>query len=192
MEGNPPLPVPFGPGNLRPPQPPRDHDLHPLRPQPHGGLDRPFHGSTEGHPPLQLGRRGLRYQLRVGLRLPDFGDVELKLLIGHGRKLLANLVDLGTFSADDDAGARGSNDDAELICFALKLDAGDAGVVQSLLEVPTDLEVFVELICIRPGREPPRFPGLDVPQSKSLGMDFLSHVSPPIYEAGRSSSTMVI
>jgi hypothetical protein len=80
---------------------------------------------------------------------------------------LANLVDLGTFSADDDAGARGSNDDAELIGFALKLDAGDAGVVQSLLEVPTDLEVFVELIRIRPRREPPRFPGLDVPTAIS-------------------------
>src|SRR5690606_3405322 len=91
-------------GHLGPAQPATA--LHPdaldLR-RAHGRLDGLAHRAPEGHAVGQLLGHALRDQLRVGLGVLDFEDVELDLLAGQLLQRTANAVRLSTTTADHDA-----------------------------------------------------------------------------------------
>ena len=62
-------------------------------------------------------------------------DVQEDLVLGERLDVLLELLDAGAALADDDAGTRGVDVDLRLVGGALDLDAGDAGVLELLLDV---------------------------------------------------------
>jgi hypothetical protein len=81
------------------------------------------HRATERHAVAQLLGDALGDQLRVGLGVLDLEDVQLDLLAGELLEVGADAVGLGAAAADDDAGTRGVDVDADAVTGALDLDA---------------------------------------------------------------------
>ena len=63
-----------------------------------------------------------------------------------------------------------------LVGGALNLDLGDAGVLELLLQLSAQLDVFVQQLRVVLVREPARKPGLVETQPESEGMYFLTHL----------------
>ena len=72
----------------------------------------------------QLLGDALRDELRVDLGVLDLEDVQLHLLAGELLEVAADAVGLGAAAADDDAGTRGVDVDADPVTGALDLDLG--------------------------------------------------------------------
>jgi hypothetical protein len=162
-----------------PGQPSGAGHLDPLGAEAHGGLDGLLHGATEGHAPLQLLGDLLGHQLRVGFGLAHLFDIEPDLFLGHLAQLGAELLDLGTLLADDDARPGGVNNDADLICLPLDLDPGHARMLQAPLDVAPQPQILVQRVGVALAGVPARAPRLDHAQPKSQGVRLLSHAVLP-------------
>src|SRR5215813_8663756 len=84
------------------------------------------HGATEADALLKLQRDVLGYQLCIELWLVYFENVDVHVAAGALLDLLLQLVDLSALAADDDAGTRGADDDAQLVAGTLDLNRADA------------------------------------------------------------------
>lgn len=71
MQRDPPLPRPFGAGNLGPVQTPGNLDFDPLYTCPLGPLDHLAHDAAKGNPPFQLLGNVFRQQGRLGIGTGD-------------------------------------------------------------------------------------------------------------------------
>ena len=58
------------------------------------------------------------------------------------------LVDLGAFASDDDARARGLDDDAQLIARTLDLDRAHARRLQLVLELRLEFHIFKQQLVV--------------------------------------------
>src|SRR5204863_2301625 len=121
----------------------------------HGGLHGLAHGPPEGHPAGQLLGHALRHQLRVGLGVLHLEDVELYLLAGQLLQVAADPVRLGAAAADDDAGPRRVDVDADAVAGALDLHAGDARPLHALGHHLADGHVFLDVVLVQLVRVPP-------------------------------------
>src|SRR5690606_30296563 len=65
VKGNPPLAIPLGTGDLRPPETAGAGDPDSLRAEAHRGLHGPLHGAAKGDPTLELLRDVLGHELGV-------------------------------------------------------------------------------------------------------------------------------
>src|SRR5205085_4474121 len=120
------LQVPLAAGDLGAVQAARHTHLDALRPEALGVLDRAPHGAAKGDALFELLGDLLGLQLRVQLRLVNLLDVDVDLAARALFDLLLELIDLRALAPDDDAGARGVDDDLQLVGGALDIDAGDA------------------------------------------------------------------
>ena len=59
-------------------------------------------------------------------------------------RVLLQLLDLGALAADDDAGARGADGDAQLVAGAIDFDRADAGRLQPLAQAFLQFEIFLQ------------------------------------------------
>ena len=73
-------------------------------------------------------------ELGVGLGLADLLDVQEDLVLRERLNFLLQLLDAGAALADDDARTRGVDVDLRLVRGALDVDAGDARVLELLLD----------------------------------------------------------
>src|SRR5262249_19647433 len=90
-------------------------------------------------------------------------------------ELGAELLHASAALADDDARARGLDDDLGLVGRALDLDARDARVRVVVADVLTKLEVFVEPLRVVLVFVPLGVPGLDDPEAEPVRMRLLTH-----------------
>src|SRR5258706_2561791 len=172
--------VPRGASDLRHVQAAGDPHLDPARAEAKGRVHRLPHGATEGDPLFELQGHRLRDELGVELGLQDLLDVDEDLLAGLLLDLLLELVDLLPLAPDDDAGARGEDADLELVGGPLDLDPRHPRVVEALLQVLLEADVFMEEVRVLLLRVPAAPPGLVVPQPEPNGMDFLTHLALPL------------
>jgi hypothetical protein len=113
----------------------------------HGGLQGALHGAAEGNPALKLDGDLLGNELGVEFRLADFDDVDFDLgTFADVADFLGHHFDFLALAADDQAGAGGVKGDADAVPSTLDDDTGEAGVLELVLEVAADREVFVQLV----------------------------------------------
>src|SRR3569833_1461026 len=126
----------------------RHTHLHAQGATAHGAHHGALHGAAEHHALLDLLRDAVRDQLRVELRLADLADVEAHVVDGHAeqlRRLLAQLLDVLTLLADDDAGARGLDGDVHLLRGTLDRHAADRSVLETRRQELAHAEVRVHV-----------------------------------------------
>src|SRR5690606_37411555 len=82
-----------------------------LDPELHRGLDGLLHGAAERDAALELRRDALGHQLGVRLGLADLLDVHEELVLGELLKVGLQLLHASAALTDDDARARGEDDD---------------------------------------------------------------------------------
>src|SRR5205823_1249523 len=78
-------------------------------------IDGLAHGTAKRHAFFELQSDRFRYELGVEFGLVNLLDVDEHFALGLFRKVLFELFDLGAFTADDDAGTRCADSDAQLV-----------------------------------------------------------------------------
>ena len=92
-------------------------DLDPQAAVVHRELHRALHGAAVGDAAFELHGDVRRHQGGVEVRLLHLGDLDVDLLLGELRQHFAQLVDVLALAADDQAGARGLDRDADSYNF---------------------------------------------------------------------------
>src|SRR2546423_12476443 len=85
------------------------------------------------------------------------------------------LVYLRPFAPDDDAGARGVDDELEAVGRALNVNVRDARASETALHVALQPEVFQKEVAVLFFRKPVRMPVLVVAEAEAVRMNFLNH-----------------
>ena len=147
---------------------------------PHGTAHGVLHGTAVADTALQLLGDVLSHQLGGGIHALDLNDVEGHALADHLLHLKADTLDLGAALADDHAGLGAVEVDADLGVVTLDLDLGDAGGIESLLQILTDLEVLHQQIAhLLVLGVPAGIPVLDDADPEAMRIYFLSHITWP-------------
>src|SRR5262245_25123904 len=175
VQGHAPLTIGLETGHLRAAEATRAVHTDALCARAHRRRDRLLHRAPERHALLELLGDVLGDELRVQVGALDLLDVQLHLLLRELLHLLGELVDLLALAADHQARARGLDADRDLLALALDRDARDAGLVETLLEVPLDEQVLFQHVRVPALREPARVPGLHDAEPQPDRIGFLSH-----------------
>src|ERR1700732_1909753 len=142
------------------------------------GVHRFTHRAAKRHALLEPQRDRFGDELRIELRAMHFLNVDVHFELRAFLHFLLELVDFRALAADDDAGTRGVNSYDQLIGGTLDIDRADAGALEALLQLATQLHVFVQQVGIVTIGVPARLPGLVVAEAESIRMCFLSHSYP--------------
>src|SRR5574343_1135940 len=176
VQGHTTFAVPFGTGNFSAIQTTRAHDLDALGTQTHGVLHRTLHGAAEHDPLDELLGDGVSDQLSIHFRLANFFDVHMH---GHAHDALQislQLFDVLALLADHNTRTGAENGDAGVLCRTLDDNTAHGGVCQLLLQMSTDLEVFVQHLGeVGASGKPAGAPVTSNRQTEAGRMDFLSH-----------------
>jgi hypothetical protein len=155
------------------------HDLDALRTQAHGVLHRALHGAAEHDALLELLRDRLGDQLRIDLGLAHLFDVHRHRHAQAARQFSLEVLDVLALLADHHARARRVDGDARVLGRALDQDARHRGVLQTLLQELTHLQIFGQHGGeVAAAGIPARRPGARDGQTKAGRMDLLSHGVP--------------
>src|SRR5215467_11278984 len=149
-----PVQGPFGAGDLGAVQTARDADLDAERAEALRLIDGLAHGAAKRDALLQLLRDLLGLELGVQLGLLDLADVDQDFAARAPADLLFQLVDLGALAPDDDARARGVDDDPQPVRRAIDLDLRNARAGEAGLQLPLQVEVFDKQLAEIALREP--------------------------------------
>src|SRR5262249_32195723 len=144
----------FGARDLRAVQTPRDAHLDAERAEALRLVDGLARGSAKRDAFLQLLRDLFGLELGVQLGLLKFANVDQDLAAGAPDELLLQLVDLGAFPPDEDAGTRGVDDDSQPVRRAVNLDLRNARAGEAGLQLSLQIEVFDEQLAEIALREP--------------------------------------
>ena len=136
---------------------------------PHGVLHRAFHGAPERDAAFKLLANAFGHQLRVKLGLADLDNVQMQLAVGHGRQLLAQLLDVGAFFADDHAGARGVHRNAALAVRAFDDHPADTGLLAFAFYEGAHFDIFKQQIA--------EFLAFGVPAAVPRAVDLQAHAN---------------
>src|SRR6185503_7396489 len=175
VQGHAPLAVRLEPSHLRAAEATRAVDTDALRARAHRRRDRLLHRAAERHALLELLGDVLGHELGVEVGALDLLDVQLHLLLGELLHLFGELVDLLSLAPDHQARTRGLDADRDLLALAFDRDAGDAGLIQALLQIALDQEVLLQHLGVPALGEPARVPGLHDAEPKADRIGFLSH-----------------
>ncbi len=91
---------------------------------------------------------------------------------------MLQLFDLRALAADDDAGARSADGDAQLVARAIDFNRAHAGRLQLLAQAFLQLQIFLQQLGVALLGEPARAPRLVEAQPESVRMNFLTHLCP--------------
>src|SRR5277367_6899311 len=144
VQRHPALALPLAASDVGAAKAARALDLDALGAERHGHLDRLLHCAAESDAALQLEGNVLGHELGLDLGLLDLLDVQEDLLAGQLHELGLDVLDLLALAADDDAGARGVDLDADAVGRALDEDARHGGLLQLLHERRADKLVLEE------------------------------------------------
>src|SRR5215813_1009980 len=172
------LAIPFHARDLRAAEPPRAIDADTAGAEPHRRLHGALHGAAEGHAALKLLRDRFGDQLGIELRLADLDDVDHDVGFRKLGDLLAQLLDVGAFLADDDARPRGLNGDAALLMRPLDHDLRHRRLLEVLHQFFADLHVLVQQLPVLVlAGVPARVPGAVDAEPQADWIDLLTHRS---------------
>jgi hypothetical protein len=141
----------------------------------HRRLHALAHGAPERHAAAELLGDALGDELGVGLGVLDLEDVQLHLLAGELLEVAADAVGLGAAAADDDAGARGVDVDADAVTRALDLHAADAGALHALGHHPADGDVFLDVVLVQLVGVPTALEVRGDTEAEPMRVDLLAH-----------------
>src|SRR5215475_5472426 len=131
------------------------------------------------HAALELLRDRFGDELGIELRLADLDDVDDDVGLRELGDLLAKLLDVGAFLADDDARPRGLNGDAALLVRPLDHDLRHRRLLEILHQLLADLHVLVQQLAILVlARVPARIPGAVDAEAQADWIDLLTHWLP--------------
>ena len=119
------LTIPLAACNLGSIQATRTHDLDALGTEAHSVLHRALHSASEHDAFLELLGNRICNQLRIGLRLADFFDIDMNLNAQNFLQADLQLFDILTFLADHHARASGIHSDAGILGGSLDHDAAN-------------------------------------------------------------------
>src|SRR5690606_22942577 len=179
VAGHAALAVALGAGPLGAAEAARALHLDALGPGLERVLEGALHGPPEGDAGGELVGDALRDEGGVELGLLDLLDVELDLgVAGDLGQPAPEAVGLAPPAADDDAGARGVDVDAQPVPGALDLDPADGRVRQLGHQVVPDLPVLDDVVRVLVAiGEPAGLPlGRDA-EPEAVGVDLLPHDS---------------
>src|SRR5262245_54298227 len=172
------LAVPLDAGNFRTAEAARAVDADAEGTQTQGGLHGALHGATEGDPTLKLLGNGLGHQGGIDLRLSHLDDIEMHLGRGQLCQLAAQLLDIGTFLADQHARPRRVHRHPAFLVRALDHNAGDAGLAALLQDVVANVHILVQqLAVLAPAGEPATVPGAIDADPETDRIDLVTHYS---------------
>ena len=144
----------------------------------HGAAHGVLHRTAEADALLKLLRDVLGNQLSVRVGRADLDDGESHRLADELFHFLAILLDRFAALADHDAGSGAVNVDADLGGIALDLNGGDAGGIEGLLEILTNLVVFNDQIAdLFFSGVPSGIPVFNNADAQAVRIYFLSHNS---------------
>ena len=168
--------IPLHPRDLGAAQTSAAVDANALRAEPHGRLHGTLHHATEGHAPLELLRNIFGNKLGIDFRLADFDNVQMHFVVGEALHVVLQFLDVGALLSNHDAGPRGVDCNAALLVRSLDHDARDAGLLQPLVQVIADLDVFLQQPAVVPlAGVPARVPGPVYAEPQARGIDLLTH-----------------
>ena len=139
-----PLQIPFAAGDFGAVQPARHANLDSLAAEPQRRIDSLAHGAPESHALFELQGNRFRHQLRIELRLVHFLNVDEYFALGLLRERGLQLFDLRALAADDDAGPRSADRDAQLVARAIDFNRTDARRLQLLAQAFLELQIFLQ------------------------------------------------
>src|ERR1700691_6284720 len=111
-------------------------------------IARLAHGTAKALALLQLESDVLGHQLRIQLRLVDLEDVDEDVAVGALLEIRLELLDLGAFAADHDAGTRGANDQTQLVARTLDLDRAHARRLELFLQLLAQVHIFNQQLIV--------------------------------------------
>ena len=123
-------------------------DLDAFGAKTHGGLNRTLHGAAECDTAFQLLGDRLGNEGCVNFGLADFNDVEVRFRVGHLAELAAQLLDVRTLLADDQARTGCVDRDAALLVRTLDDNLGNAGLLEFGQKILADLQVFMKQLAV--------------------------------------------
>src|SRR5690606_32031223 len=142
----------------------------------HRRLNGTLHCTAERHATLKLLGDRVGHKLGIDFGLAHFNDVDVHIRTGHRTDLLAELLDIRTLLADDDARTSRVNRDAALLVRTLDDDLRNSGLLQILHQLVADLHVLMkELAVLTLVREPARIPSAVDAEAKPDRIYFLTH-----------------
>src|ERR1700730_10965905 len=175
------LQVPFGARDFVAVQPAADPDFDPFATEAQRRIHRLAHGTTEADPFFQLQRDRLRHQLGVQFRLMHFLDVDVDLAPGALLHIQLELVDFSALAPDNDARTRRPDNHPQLVAGPLDFNRADACGLELIFQLILQLDVFEQQLVVIPLDKPPRLPRLGIAETKTIGMNFLSHYLAPTF-----------
>ena len=135
-----------------------------------------LHCTAETDALLELSCNVLSNQGSVGVRVLDLDDGAANLLAVLLGQLFFELLDVLAAAADNHAGTCALDHDLDFVVLALDLDRRNACVVQTLLQILTDLVVFHEEVAEHIVlSEPTGIPILDNADTETVRIYFLAH-----------------
>jgi hypothetical protein len=161
VKGNPAFTVPFTPCHFSSGKPARRCNANTFGSEFQRGTDRTLHGPTESNTPHKLQGDVFADKSGIELGTTNFLDIDKDLAFELPLDVAPENLDLSTFLANDDAGARGMYPDLDLIGGPFDFDFGNAGVKKALLDVVPDLAILKYELGIVLRRKPFRIPGFD-------------------------------
>ena len=151
-------------------------DLDALGSSAHSAGHGILHGAAVRDTLFQLLSDILRHQLGVHVGVTNLDDVQLHLLADELLNGKAILLDLLAALADDHAGAGAVQENSDHVAAALDLNLGNAGTVQGLFQVLTDLLILDDQITdLLFTGIPTGIPVFDDAHTQAVGINFLSH-----------------
>src|SRR6202789_3296909 len=142
------LQIPLRAGNLITVQAARHADLDPLATEPQSRIHALAHRTAEADALLQLQSNVLAHQLSIELWLVHLEDVDKHLAASALLDVGLQLVDLRALATDDDARARGANDQPQLVAWPFHFHRANAGSLELLAELCLQLHVLDQQLVV--------------------------------------------
>jgi len=150
--------------------------LDALRAHTHSCGNRFLHSASETDPLFNLASDAVANQLSIEFWTTNLLDIDVDLFLGYMLEFVPELVHLGAFTANHNAGSGSVNRNRGLIGRSLDFNLRDSSPREPTLDVSTKHLIFLKqpghiLVGILVG-----LPGLDYTETKSDWMRFLTHV----------------
>ena len=170
----------LGAGNVRAAQTAGDAGLDTLGTRLGRALDALLHRAAEGDALFELLGDILSHQLSVGIRGFDGHYIHVHRVTDGLLDLVLEVVDALAAVADDHTGLAGEDGHVHALGAAFDINAADAGLIELFLEHFAQLIIFLDLRCENLlVTVPPRAPVEDNAYARAVGINFLTHISPP-------------
>src|SRR5687768_13113208 len=173
------LKVPLTAGDLSAIQTATHLDLNSLCAETKRLFDGLSHRAAKSDALFELRGNLLGLQLRVQFRLVDLLDRNEHFTSGLHREIALEFVDLSALASDDDSRSRGIDDDLQTVRGSFDIDVRNAGARETLFQISFQFEVFEQELAELLFRKPMRVPVFVVAESKTVWMNFLTHVLLP-------------